>query len=257
MMELHHVADGPPAAPVVVLGGSLGSTLEMWQPQLPALTPRFRLIRYDHRGHGGSPSAPGPYRLDDLGADVIELLDRLGIERAHVGGLSLGGMVAMWLAIHAPERVGRLALMCTSANVGPPPRWTERAAAVRRGEIDAVADTIVERWFTAAFAAQEPEQIEHFRTMIASSDPEGYAGCCEAIGAMNLLPELGRVQAPTLIIAGADDPSTPPEHAEAIAARVPAARVEVLQAAAHLASWEQAEAVNALLVDHLTQEGDR
>jgi 3-oxoadipate enol-lactonase len=249
-MELHHVVDGPPGAPVVVLGGSLGSTLDMWAPQVPALSSRFRLVRYDHRGHGGSPTAPGPYRLDDLGADVLALLDQAGIERAHVGGLSLGGMVAMWLAIHAPERVDRVALLCTSANLGPPSRWAERAAAVRGGEIADVADTALGRWFTPAFRETEPTQLERFRAMIIGIDPEGYAGCCEAIGAMDLLPELHRIRAPTLVIAGADDPSTPPEHAEAIAARVPGARVAVVEPAAHLASWERADDVNALLVEH-------
>jgi 3-oxoadipate enol-lactonase len=179
-------------------------------------------------------------------------LDRAGIERAHVGGLSLGGMVAMWLAIHAPERVDRVALMCTSANLGPRARWDERAAAVRRGEIEAVAAAALERWFTPAFRAREPTQTERFREMITGIDPEGYAGCCDAIGAMDLLPELHRIRAATLLIAGADDPSTPPEHAEAIAARVPDARVAVVESAAHLASWERAEAVNALLVEHLT-----
>jgi 3-oxoadipate enol-lactonase len=253
-MELHHVIDGEAGAPVVVFGGSLGSTLEMWAPQVPVLTARFRLVRYDHRGHGGSGSAPGPYDLDDLGRDVVELLDRLGIERAHIGGLSLGGMVAMWLAIQAPERVDRLALLCTSANLGPPSRWTERAAAVRAGEIEQVAEAALGRWFTPAFAAREPEQIERFHGMITSSDPEGYAGCCEAIGAMDLLPDLHRVESPTLVIAGADDPSTPPEHAAAIASRIADARVEVVADAAHLASWEQADVVNALLVDHLTRE---
>jgi 3-oxoadipate enol-lactonase len=253
-MELHHVIDGPTDAPVVVLGGSLGSTLEMWAPQMPALVDRFRVVRYDHRGHGGTPSVPGPYSLDDLGGDVVELLDRLGIERAHVGGLSLGGMVSMWLAVNAPERVDRLALLCTSASLGPPTRWHERVAAVRAGGTEAIADATIARWFTAGFAAREPDQVAKFRSMIVATDAEGYAGCCEAIAGMDLLPELSRIEASTLIVAGADDPSTPPEHAEAIAERIPNARVEVLDDAAHLASWERADAVTELVVDHLTRE---
>jgi 3-oxoadipate enol-lactonase len=250
-MDLHHVVDGRVDAPVLVLGGSLGSTLDMWAPQVDALTGSLRVVRYDHRGHGGTPAVPGPYALADLGGDVLGLLDRLGIERAHMGGLSLGGMVAMWLAVHAPERVDRLALLCTSARLGPASAWEERAATVRANGTGAIAPTIVGRWFTARFAHRHPEMVEGFEAMIGSVTDEGYAACCDAIRTMDLLDELPSVRAPTLVIAGAEDPATPPEHARAIGDRVAGARVEIVTGAAHLASWEQAETVNALLLDHL------
>ena len=243
--------DGPAGAPVLVLGSSLGTTADMWRPQLDALAERFRVVRYDHRGHGGSPAPPGPYRLDDLGADVLGLLDHLGHERVHLGGLSLGGMVAMWVAAHASQRVDRLVLVCTSARFGPPSFWAQRAAAVRAGGLPAVADAVVDRWFTPAFAAAHPEIVGWARGMLTSCAPEGYAACCGAIETMDLEPVLGKITAPTLVIAGADDPATPPEHAERIAAGIPDARTAVVPDAAHLANVQQPAAVTRLLLDFL------
>jgi 3-oxoadipate enol-lactonase/4-carboxymuconolactone decarboxylase len=251
-VQLHHVVEGPAHAPVVVLGGSLGSTLAMWEPQLPALIERFRVVRYDHRGHGASPVPAGPYELADLGADVLALLDRLGIERAHHVGLSLGGMVALWLAEHAPERVDRLALLCTSAQLGPPQRWIDRAAAVlAAGDVGAVADAVVAGWFTPGFAAREPARVAAARAMIASSPPDGYAACCGAIERMDLTGELATVTAPTLVITGAEDPAAPLPHAERLAAGIPSARLAVVPDAAHVANLEQPAAVTKLLLDHL------
>jgi 3-oxoadipate enol-lactonase len=249
-LQLHHVVDGPADAPTLVLGGSLGTTLDMWAPQVRALSPRLRVLRYDHRGHGGSPVPTGPYALDDLGTDVLELMDGQRLERAHVAGLSLGGMVSMWLAVHAPDRVDRLALLCTSARLGPVSAWEERAATVRSHGTSAVAATVVGRWFTPELAEQRPGLIAEFVAMISAIEAEGYASCCEAIAAMDLLDRLPRVHAPTLVIAGERDPATPPEHARAIAERVPGARLEILPGVAHLASWERADDVNALLLDH-------
>jgi 3-oxoadipate enol-lactonase len=249
-VRLHHVIDGPVDAPTLVLGGSLGSTLEMWAPQVPALSDRLRIVRYDHRGHGGSPSPRGPYQLDELGVDVLELMDRLAVERAHLAGLSLGGMVAMWLAVHAPDRVDRLALLCTSARLGPSSMWEERAATVRAHGPGAVASTVVGRWFTPELANTRPGLIADFVAMISATDAEGYASCCEAIATMDLLDDLRRIAAPTLVIAGELDPSTPPEHARAIVDRVPGVRLEIVPSVAHLASWEGADAVNDLLLGH-------
>jgi len=256
MTALHHVVAGPADAPVVVLGGSLGSTLAMWEPQLPALAERFRVVRYDHRGHGQSPVPPGPYELADLGADVLALLDRLGVERAHHVGLSLGGMVALWLAEHAPERVDRLALLCTSAQLGPAQRWIDRAAAVlAAGDVGAVADAVVAGWFTAGFAAREPARVAAARAMVAGTPPDGYAACCGAIERMDLTGDLATVTAPTLVIAGAEDPAAPLPHAERLAAGIPSARLAVVPDAAHLASLEHPAAVTALLLDHLVGAG--
>jgi 3-oxoadipate enol-lactonase len=251
-MTLHHVIAGPSDAPVVLLSNSLGSTLAMWDPQVPALAERFRVVRYDHRGHGGSPAPPGPYDLADVAGDALALLDRLGVERAHVCGLSLGGMVGMWLASHAPERVGRLGLLCTSAKLGPPSMWQERAATVRAEGTEAIADAGIGRWLTPGFAERRPDVAAELRAMITGQPDAGYAQLCGVIERMDLVGDLGRIAAPTLVIAGAEDPATPPEHAERIAAGVPGARLVVLDDAAHLANVEQAEAVTALLLDHLS-----
>jgi 3-oxoadipate enol-lactonase len=250
-VAVHHVEEGPASAPVVLMVGSLGSTLEMWDPQVAALAEHFRVVRFDHRGHGKSPVVPAGFELADLGGDVTLLLDRLGVARAHVVGLSLGGMVGMWLAAHAPERVDRLALLCTSAQLGPASNWTDRAATVRAEGTGAIADAVLERWFTPAFATAHPELMARMREMVAGTPAEGYAACCEVVARMDLTADLPKITAPTLAIAGADDPATPPVHLETILAGVADGRLAVLQSAAHLASTEQASAVNRLLLDHL------
>jgi 3-oxoadipate enol-lactonase len=248
--ELHHRLDGPAGAPALVLSGSLGTTLEMWRSQVAALADSRRILRYDHRGHGGSAVPRGPYRIDELGTDLLALLDRLGLARVDLAGLSLGGMVGMWLAAHAPDRVRRLALLCTSARLGAPETWRERAAAVRAGGTSAVADTVVARWFTPGFARRDPTAVAWAREMLRDTPAEGYAGCCEAIATMDLEPVLGEIHAPTLVIAGSQDPATPPEHSERLVAGITGARLELVDAA-HLANIEQPEAVSTLLMGFL------
>lgn len=250
-VAVHHVLDGPPDAPPLLLSNSLGSTVAMWEPQVRPLAQAHRLIRYDLRGHGRSPVPDGPYALDDLGADALALLDRLEIARASVAGVSLGGMVSMWLAIHAPERVERLLACCTSASLGPPEGWAQRAELVRRKGAQAVAPSVVERWLTPAHREAHPEAVARLREMIAATPSEGYAGCCAAVEHMDLTGELARVRAPTLVIAGAQDPSTPPEHGGLIASLIPGARMEVLSPAAHLANLESPAAFNALVLGFL------
>ena len=243
---------GSAGAPVLVLGNSLGTTAELWDPQLAALTARFRVVRYEHRGHGGSPAPPGPYTIAELGADVLALLDGLGIEAASYCGVSLGGMVGMWLAAAAPSRIEALALCCTSARLGPAQMWADRAALVRSAGMAAISRQVVGRWFTPAFAARHPAIPASFvTTMEREVDPEGYAGCCEAIAAMDLRPLLGSVSARTLVIAGAEDPATPPWHGAVIAAAIPGARLRVIRGAAHLANVSQAGEVTAALLAHL------
>ncbi|MEU4531205.1 3-oxoadipate enol-lactonase [Micromonospora ureilytica] len=256
--RLHLTVDGPAAAPVLLLGSSLGTAAAMWEPQVPALAEQFRVIRYDHLGHGRSAVPSGPYTLDLLGRELLRTLDDLDVARVHYAGLSLGGMVGMWLATHAPERVRRLALLCTSASLGPPEQWRERAATVRADGLPAIADAVVGRWFTPAFAAAHPEVVAAHRAMLTATSSAGYAACCEAIAAMDLRPDLDRVTAPTLVVAGADDPATPVEHAREIVGRIPRARLAVVDAAAHLANVEQPEQVCRLLLEHFHEErGDR
>jgi 3-oxoadipate enol-lactonase len=251
-VELTAVVDGPDDGEPLLLGGSLGTTLAMWEPQLPVLAQRHRVIRFDHRGHGGSPAPEGPYTMDDLGADTLALMDRLGLERVSYVGLSLGGMVGQWLAINAPERIAKLVLISTSPHMPPPEGWHERAAAVREaGSTAAVADAVLGRWFTPGFAQEQPEVVARYRTMVATSPAGGYAACCEAIADLDLRGGLPRIAAPTLVLVGAQDPSTPPPHAETIAGAVPGARLEVLDPGAHLLNVEREEAVTGLIRDHM------
>jgi 3-oxoadipate enol-lactonase len=234
--SLHYVEGGRVDGPVVVLGTSLGTTTAMWDPQVPALAERCRVVLLDHRG---------------LGGDVLALLERLSIDRFSWVGLSLGGMVGMWLATRQPERFERLALVCTAAHLPPAEGWLDRAATVRREGTAAIADAVVGRWFTPGFIERERAVVDAHRAMLLATPPEGYASCCDAIGGMDLRPDLPAATVPTLVIAGADDPATPPSFAEEIADGIPWARLEVLPDAAHLAGVEQPALVTKLLVDHI------
>jgi 3-oxoadipate enol-lactonase len=252
-VDLHHQVAGPAGAPVLVLGSSLGTTAGLWDAQAAALVRHFRLVRYDLRGHGQSPLPPGPYDIVDLAQDVVALLDRLGVERAHLGGLSLGGMVSLCVAARWPERVERLVVCATAAQLGPAQGWADRAAAARAGGMAAVADTVLGRWFTPAFRARRPDQVARVRAMLLATPVAGYAACCGVIERMDLRPELAAIRAPTLAIAAADDPATPPHHLAAIAAGVAHGRTAVVGAAAHLVNIEQPEAVTDLIVEHLRE----
>jgi 3-oxoadipate enol-lactonase len=250
-VNLHHRLDGPADAPVLVLSSSLGTTLDLWEPNIAAWTGSFRVLRYDHRGHGRSLVTAGPYSVELLADDVLALLDALGCERVSLCGISLGGAVGISLAATAPERVDRLVLACTSARFGDPAVWLERAAAVRSDGIRAIADTVVGRWFTAAFAARRPDLVDRFRAMLLATPADGYAACCEALAAWDFRDRLGAVAADTLVVAGADDPATPPEHAQLIANAIPTARLVVLPQAAHLANVEHPERFGRLVGDHV------
>lgn len=247
-----HRFDGPADAPVIVLSNSLGTTLEMWEPQMPELTKHFRVLRYDPRGHGRSAAPAGPYTADDLGRDVIELLDSLEIERISLCGLSMGGMIGMWLGVNAPERVDRLALTCTSARFGTPEIWTERAAAVREaGSVDVLADAAMERWFSPAFREQHPDEVARFREMVAATPADGYAGCCDALRDFDYRDRLRQIEAPTLVVSAALDPATPPGDGELIASGIPGARLVVIEDTAHLANIEKPDAYTRTVLDHL------
>jgi 3-oxoadipate enol-lactonase len=223
----------------------------MWEGQLPLAAER-RLVRFDHRGHGGSPGPPRPYEIADLGQDVLELMDGLGIERASYCGLSIGGMVGMWLGANAPQRIDRLVLLCTSAYMPPASLWQERAETVlRAGSVEPLADGALQRWLTPEFAASHPDVRDGLRSMLVNTSALAYAACCGAIERMDLRDALPRITAPTLVVSGADDPSTPPEEQRLIADAIPQAGHETVGPAAHLAAVEQPEAVNRLILGHL------
>ena len=243
--------DGPAGAPVLVLSNSLGTTLALWDPQMPALKEHFSVLRYDHPGHGlGSPQPVSS--VAELGRDVLEILDGHGIERVSFCGLSLGGAVGTWLAINAPERIDRLVLACSSSRFGTPENWRARIEAVRAGGVEAVADAVLAIWFTPATHRDSPELVRAYREMMVSAEREGYAGCCEALATWDPGDALAGIRAPTLVIAGSEDTATPPAHGEQLQQRIPGARMTVMAGAGHLANLEQPDAFTRLLLGHLT-----
>ena len=251
--------DGPDGAPVLVLGNSLGTSAAVWDNQVPEFRTQFRLLRYELPGHGGTSAAPGPYTIGGLASGVLALLDSLGVERAAYCGISLGGMIGMWLAAHQPDRISTLGLVCTSAYLPPAESWRTRAAQVRSAGMASITTPVLGRWFTPGLSGRAPEIIGRFSAEFERTDPVGYAGCCEAIAAMDLRPDLLSITAPTLVRAGAEDPATPPGHGAEIADLVEGARLEVIPAAAHLAAVEVPGPVTTALLAHLraaTRSGD-
>jgi 3-oxoadipate enol-lactonase len=250
-VELNFRWDGAEDGPVLVLSHAIGLSMALWEAQLEPFTRDFRVLRYDHRGHGGSPVPPGPYRIEDLGRDLIALLDRLGLERVTFCGLSLGGMVGMWFAANAPVRVDRLVLCCTAARMPQPEIYTERAERVRRDGLQPIADAVIARWFTPKFIKGHSDEVAAIRRLFVSTNAEGYASTCEALAAMDLRPDLARINAPTLIIAGGSDQATPVDQSRLIAERIDGATLVVLENAAHLANLEEPQALaNAVLSAH-------
>ncbi len=249
-MTLHHLLAGPEDAPPLLLSNSLGTTLEMWDHQVPALAAQFRVVRYDRRGHGRSAVPPGPYSIDDLGTDALGLLDELGLERASFCGLSIGGMVGMWLASEAPERIDRLVLCCTAPILPPREQWVERAATVRAQGVAAIADATLDRWFTPAADSLR----ETFRAMLVGTPAEGYAGCCEALADLDLRDRLAAIEAPTLVVTGAEDPVAPPEAGEQLAASITGARHVTVDGARHIVNAEQPATFTQHVLAHLTEE---
>lgn len=240
----------------IVFVGSLGTDREMWRPQLDILSPQHPLVLVDHPGHDGKPIPDHPFSVEDLADAVVVVADGLGLDRFHLAGLSLGGMVGMALAAKYPERIERLAVLCSSAHMPPADAWRDRADLVRREGTEAVVGAVAGRWFTDRFRSAQPSTVRWAEQMLLDVDPVGYARCCEAIADMDLRPELGRITAPTLVIGGVDDPATPPPHAETIAAGIADSTLELLERAAHLANVEQPRAVGDLLLHHFRPETD-
>lgn len=253
-VRLHYELDGDPRLPVLMLCNSLGTTLDMWAPQLPALLAHFRVLRYDTRGHGRSEVTPGEYSIARLAADSLALLDHLGIERVAFCGLSMGGMTGMWLGAHAPQRLSRLVLANTGAKVGDPATWAARFAAVRAGGMAAVTPGVLDRWFTARYRRLAPQEVEQVRAMLLATSPDGYIANGAAVRDMDQRPLLAKIAVPTLVIAGTYDGSTPPELGRELAQAIDGARYVELDAA-HLSNWEQAGAFTAALLSFLLDGG--
>ena len=250
-VHVHYRIDGDKSLPPLVMSNSLGTSLEMWEPQMAVLGGRYRVVRYDSRGHGRSEATPGPYSIEQLAGDVVGLLDALAIPRAHFCGLSLGGMVGMRLGIDAPARIDRLVLANTGAKIGTPEMWNARIDAVRKGGTRSIASGVLARWFTSQLLVRPTPAIAQLRATFEALSADGYAACCAAVRDADLRHLLGRIHAPTLVIAGVDDVPTPPADGRLIADRVRGARYVELQAA-HLSNIQAASEFTRALVQFLS-----
>jgi 3-oxoadipate enol-lactonase len=250
-IRIYHELSGPVDAPVVMLSNSLGTRLEMWDPQMPALAGRYRVLRYDSRGHGRSDAPPGPYSIAMLADDACALLDALGIARVHFCGLSKGGMVGQRLGSHHGDRLSSLVLCATAARLGPPELWDQRIEQSAREGMAALVDGVAERWFTAGYRATPRPEIEQVRAMILATSPQGYGACCAAIRDMDQSEAIRAIRTPTLIVAGADDPATTIDVMRDLHERIPGARFVEIAPAAHLLNIEQADRFNRTLTSFL------
>lgn len=251
-IKIEYRFDGEETAPVLALSHSLGADHSMWAPQAAAFARKFRVLRYDTRGHGSTDVTPGPYAIEMLARDLLGLLDSLEIERAHFLGLSLGGMIGMWLGVHAPGRIERLVLCNTAPKIGTAETWNARIAQVREGGMESIAETQMGRWFTPEFAARAPERVEGILKLLRKCPPEGYIGCCAALRDADLREEIAKIHNRTLIIRGTRDPVCTSADAEWMAGRIPGAKRAELEAS-HLSNVEAAEQFNEAAMRFLTE----
>ena len=253
-VRLHYVVDGREDGPPLLFSNALGTDLRLWDAQAEAAAGLgFRAVRYDQRGHGASEAPAGDYTMEILGEDILELLDHLQIQQTAFCGISLGAMTGIRLAMHHPRRFSRLAF-CNAA-VWMPPRqgWDDRIKAVHDGGMQAIVDSAVERWFTKRFRESEPQEVERIRAMVLGIDPDGYAGGCAAVRDMDLRDRLGLIEAPTIVVVGAHDPSTPPERGQYLVERIPGAQKVVLESA-HLSNIEARDEFNRIVLGFLSGE---
>jgi 3-oxoadipate enol-lactonase len=257
-MPIHTIAgepfnilvEGQEAAPVLMFSNSLSSNLSMWDPQAEALKDRFRIVRYDSRGHGRSVAGPGPYSIAHLGRDALAIMDALGLSQVHWCGLSKGGMVGQWLLTHHPERIGKAVLANTAAQMPPPELWNGRIRNATQNGMAPLVEPTIQRWFTAGFVARSPEMIAKVREMIAATPSQGYCGCCAAIRDMDQRDSIRAIDKPVLLISGAHDPATTPAMMELMRERIRGAEWVSLDAA-HISNLEQPEAFTAALKEFL------
>lgn len=259
-LVVHYDLTGAPQRPTVVFANSLGTNFHVWDAQCMALAKRFRILRYDMRGHGLTdcpPSGGGGYTIDRLAKDALALLDVLQIGAVHFCGLSIGGMVGQRLAATAPDRVRSLVLCDTANRIGPPSRWEERIAAVSKGGLAGLADGVMKVWFTQRFLAEQPDKVQGMTNMLIRTPAEGYIGCCLALRDADLRDDDTKIACPTLIVVGEQDPSTPPDAARELNLAIRGSRLEVLPQAAHIPTIEQSAALNRLLRNFLDGQVSR
>ena len=256
-ISINYTLDGPAGAPVVTLSHSLATTLAMWQPQLSALTARYRVLNYDTRGHGGTDAPRGAYTLDQLADDAKALLGALGIQRTHWVGLSMGGMIGQTLALKAPQLFTSLVLCDTSSRIPPEakPLWDERIHTAETKGMDPLVEGTLSRWFTAPFKEKGGPVVETVRQMIKSTPPAGYIGCCQAISGLNLTDRIGAIRVPTMIIVGEDDQGTPVAASKVMNEQIKGSELVILKSAAHLSNMEQHEAFTRALTGFLGKVG--
>jgi 3-oxoadipate enol-lactonase len=252
-ISINYQLEGPAAGPVVTLSHSLATNLSMWDPQVRALASRYRVVRYDTRGHGGTDAPAGPYALEQLAEDARALLRALGIARTHFIGLSMGGFIGQLLALTHPEMLQSLVLCDTTSRVPPEagPMWDERIRVAQTQGMEPHVEPTIGRWFTAPFREGRADVVNPVRAIIRGTHPQGYIGCCHAIAALDLTDRLGGIRIPTLVIVGEDDPATPVAASRMIHERIQGSELVILKSASHLSNLEQAEAFNRAITTFL------
>jgi len=249
--QLHYSLEGDAGKPVLILSNSLGTSFDMWAPQMAQFTQAFQVLRYDTRGHGKSSVTPGPYSMAQLAGDVVDLMDHLGIDQAHFCGLSMGGQTGIALALHHPGRLRKLVLCNTAAYIGPPANWIARIAAVEADGVAPLAPAVVARWLTPGYAALHPDTVAALETMLRATPPAGYAAACAAVRDADFRDQVAQITAATLVIAGSGDLPTPPADGQFLQQHIAGARYVELDAA-HLSNQEQVSAFASAVVDFLT-----
>jgi len=249
-LSVNYSLSGPDGAPVLIFSNSLGANLSMWDLQIPKLEKEFRVLRFDTRGEGRTAVTPGPYTIEQLGDDVLRLMDFLNVPRAHFCGLSMGGMIGMWLGLNAPNRLAKLVLSNTAAKIGTADAWNTRIEKVRQGGMKAVSATVCERWFTPGFRTREPAIFARTQQMIESMPPEGYAACCAAVRDFDERSRVAQIRTPTLVIAGTHDAATPVADGRWLSEQIPGARYVELDVS-HLSNIEASANFTAALLDFL------
>jgi 3-oxoadipate enol-lactonase len=247
----HYFPAGDPDLPVLLFSNSLGTNLSMWSPQLPVFEKQFRVLRYDTRGHGQSTVTPGPYSIEQLGNDVVRLLDDLKLDRVHFCGLSMGGIIGMWLGINAPERLNKLVLCNTAAKIGNAEGWNARIENVRKNGMKSIASAVIERWFTPAFRAKSPDEVAATQVILENINPEGYVANCAAVRDFDGRETISKIRVPTLVIAGAHDPATTPTDGRFLAEKINGAQFAELSAA-HISNIEDPDHFNQEVSKFLT-----
>lgn len=253
---LHYRLNGPEGAPVLVLVNSLGTDARIWDDFIALMADRYRILSYDKRGHGISDAPKGAYSLDDHLNDLTGLLDHLGIAKIGLIGVSVGGLIAQGFALAHPDRLDALVLCDTAPKLGDAAAWNDRIAAVREFGMEALSQSIMERWFSAALFKNDPDALAGWRNLFVHSDPEGYCGTCATLRDTDLTDRVGDIKGPVLVVCGSEDLSTPPDLVRAGAARIPGARFELIAGAGHIPSIEQPEKLASLVTGYLKEAGN-